>query len=128
MSRDGDRAGFDRAGFDCEGRGAGGTAEHDTDGTAERPRRRAAEIRAYPDGPFLVRGPVSIVDGDGRSISVRRAVVALCRCGRSRRQPLCDGTHTAAGFTCAGTAAAAGRTPTLGLRSEPCDGPSGRSD
>ena len=83
-------------------------------------RERPAEIRAYPDGPFLVRGPVTIVDGEGRSLSVRRSVVALCRCGRSRRQPLCDGTHTAAGFTCAGTASAASRTtPTLDLRSEP---------
>jgi CDGSH-type Zn-finger protein len=82
-------------------------------------RERPAEIRAYPDGPFLVRGPVTIVDGDGRSLSVRRAVVALCRCGRSRRQPLCDGTHTAAGFTCAGTAATGRTIPTLDLRSEP---------
>ena len=67
-------------------------------GGSPRPSRRA-EVRAYPDGPFLVRGPVTIVDGDGREIRVRRRVVALCRCGRSRRQPLCDGTHTAAGFT-----------------------------
>ena len=86
------------------------------------PPRRGAEFRAYPDGPFLVRGPVTIVDGDGRSIDVRRAVVALCRCGRSRRQPLCDGTHTAAGFTCAGTATATPATaPTrpVGVPDEP---------
>jgi CDGSH-type Zn-finger protein len=82
---------------------------------------RAAEIRAYPDGPFLVRGPVTIVDGDGRELHVRRRVVALCRCGRSRRQPLCDGTHTAAGFTCAGTPAVSGTTPTLDLRAAPRD-------
>ena len=80
---------------------------------------RGPEIRAYPDGPFLVRGPVTIVDGDGRELHVRRRVVALCRCGRSRRQPLCDGTHTAAGFTCAGTPAGTGTTPTLDLRATP---------
>lgn len=74
--------------------------------TARDPGARRAEIRAYPDGPFLVRGPVAIVDGDGREIDVRRRVVALCRCGRSRRQPLCDGTHTPAGFVCTGTATA----------------------
>lgn len=85
-------------------------------GDEARPPRRAAEIRAYPDGPFLVRGPVTIVDGDGRELHVRRRVVALCRCGRSRRQPLCDGTHTAAGFTCTGTPTANGATPTLDLR------------
>ncbi|HSL10889.1 MAG TPA: CDGSH iron-sulfur domain-containing protein [Actinomycetota bacterium] len=85
-------------------------------------RRRRAEIRAYPDGPFLVRGPVTIVDGDGSELVVRRRVVALCRCGRSRRQPLCDGTHTAAGFTCAGTPTANGSTPTLDLRPQPSGG------
>jgi len=65
--------------------------------------RGAAEIRTYPDGPFLVRGPVTIVDGAGNALELRRRVVALCRCGRSQRQPLCDGTHAAARFTCDGT-------------------------
>ena len=83
------------------------------------PTRRGAEIRAYPDGPFLVRGPVTIVDGDGRELHVRRRVVALCRCGLSRRQPLCDGTHTAAGFTCAGTAVGGAATRVVDLRAEP---------
>jgi len=30
-------------------------------------------------------------------VEVRRPVVPLCRCGRSRTQPLCDGTHEASG-------------------------------
>jgi CDGSH-type Zn-finger protein len=85
----------------------------------EAPARRGAEIRAYPDGPFLVRGPVTILDGDGRALIVRRRVVALCRCGRSRRQPICDGTHTAAGFSCSGTPTANGAARTLDLRAEP---------
>jgi CDGSH-type Zn-finger protein len=94
-------------------------------GGSPRPSR-GAEVRAYPDGPFLVRGPVTIVDGQGREIRVRRRVVALCRCGRSRRQPLCDGTHTAAGFTCAGTPAGSGAGRTLDLQVEADDdtGPS----
>ena len=52
-------------------------------------------ITAYRDGPFLVRGPVVVLDEDGRRIEVRRPVVPLCRCGRSRTQPLCDGAHEA---------------------------------
>jgi CDGSH-type Zn-finger protein len=50
-------------------------------------------ITPYRDGPLLVRGPVRIQDQDGREITVEREVVALCRCGKSRMRPLCDGTH-----------------------------------
>jgi CDGSH-type Zn-finger protein len=50
-------------------------------------------ITVYRDGPLLVRGPVRIQDQDGNEIVVDRRVVALCRCGKSRMRPLCDGTH-----------------------------------
>jgi CDGSH-type Zn-finger protein len=56
-----------------------------------------AEIRPYPEGPFLVRGPIRLLGEDGQEIEIRLRVVALCRCGRSRLQPLCDGTHAVAG-------------------------------
>jgi CDGSH-type Zn-finger protein len=55
-------------------------------------------ITPYRDGPLLVRGPVRIQDQDGREIVVERKIVALCRCGRSRARPLCDGTHKLVGF------------------------------
>jgi CDGSH-type Zn-finger protein len=55
-------------------------------------------ITAYRDGPLLVRGPVRLQDQEGREIVVQRQVVALCRCGRSRTRPLCDGTHKLVGF------------------------------
>ncbi len=42
---------------------------------------------------MLVSGAVSLVDKDGTELSVRRKVVAVCRCGRSRMAPLCDGSH-----------------------------------
>lgn len=50
-------------------------------------------ITPYRDGPLLVRGPVRIADQEGKEISIEREVVALCRCGKSRSRPLCDGTH-----------------------------------
>jgi CDGSH-type Zn-finger protein len=50
-------------------------------------------IRAYRDGPLLVRGPVVLEDEEAVPVDVRRAVIALCRCGRSRNAPLCDGSH-----------------------------------
>ncbi len=55
-------------------------------------------ITPYRDGPLLVRGPVRFRDQDGGEIVVERATVALCRCGKSRQRPLCDGTHKVIGF------------------------------
>jgi CDGSH-type Zn-finger protein len=53
-------------------------------------------ITAYRSGPYLVRGPVRVIDEDGNELTIRRAIVPLCRCGRSRTKPLCDGSHGAA--------------------------------
>jgi CDGSH-type Zn-finger protein len=50
-------------------------------------------ITPYRDGPLLVRGPIRLQDQEGNEILVEREVVALCRCGKSRSRPLCDGTH-----------------------------------
>jgi CDGSH-type Zn-finger protein len=50
-------------------------------------------ITPYRDGPLLVRGPFRIVDQEGREIETGREIVALCRCGKSRIRPFCDGTH-----------------------------------
>ena len=59
-------------------------------------------ITPYPDGPLLVRGDFTIVDMEGNEIEARRNTVALCRCGRSRMRPFCDGTHSATHFTAEG--------------------------
>ncbi len=58
-------------------------------------------ITAYQDGPYLVRGPFTILDQEGREIPTQRRTIALCRCGKSRLRPLCDGTHRAIGFRAA---------------------------
>jgi CDGSH-type Zn-finger protein len=60
--------------------------------------RVPTRITPYRNGPYLVRGPVVVVDQDGNEIEVKRQVVALCRCGRSQIRPFCDGTHKAIGF------------------------------
>ena len=52
-----------------------------------------ATITPYRDGPLLVRGPFRIVDQDGNEIEAGRDTVALCRCGKSRLRPFCDGSH-----------------------------------
>ncbi|MEA2313626.1 MAG: hypothetical protein QOI03_318 [Solirubrobacteraceae bacterium] len=50
-------------------------------------------ITPYRDGPYLLRGPFTLRDQDGVAIANSRRVVALCRCGKSRTRPFCDGTH-----------------------------------
>jgi CDGSH-type Zn-finger protein len=56
------------------------------------------KITPYRNGPYLVRGPFSMVDQEGNEIEIKRRVVALCRCGRSQTRPFCDGTHKAIRF------------------------------
>jgi CDGSH-type Zn-finger protein len=46
-----------------------------------------------------VRGPFRLTDQDGNEIEVRRETIALCRCGKSRIRPFCDGTHKTVRFS-----------------------------
>jgi CDGSH-type Zn-finger protein len=57
-----------------------------------------ARITAYRDGPLIVRGAFQLEDQEGNPIDAGRATIALCRCGKSRAKPFCDGTHRLAGF------------------------------
>lgn len=54
-----------------------------------------ATISVYPEGPALVRGRFRLRDELGNEIENRRSTIALCRCGKSRLHPICDGTHAA---------------------------------
>ena len=56
-------------------------------------------ITVRPNGPYRVRGPITLVDDDGNEFDLPETeTVALCRCGHSRTKPFCDGTHREAGF------------------------------
>jgi CDGSH-type Zn-finger protein len=59
------------------------------------------KITALDNGPYLVKGSVLILDADGNQFPVKRATVALCRCGGSMTKPFCDGTHSKIGFEAA---------------------------
>ena len=43
------------------------------------------KITALDNGPYLMRGPVVVVDAEGNEFPSRRETVPLCRCGGSRR-------------------------------------------
>jgi CDGSH-type Zn-finger protein len=64
--------------------------------------KRPTLITPYRDGPLLIRGPARLVDSGGQELQRRRDPIALCRCGKSRLRPLCDGTHRLVGFRAAG--------------------------
>jgi CDGSH-type Zn-finger protein len=65
-------------------------------------------ITPMENGPYIVRGPVTLLDADGNEYDVsERKTIALCRCGGSTTKPLCDGTHSKTGFEAAERAVAA---------------------
>ncbi|WP_432537688.1 CDGSH iron-sulfur domain-containing protein [Kineococcus arenarius] len=63
--------------------------------SSDQPAARTEEVTVTvcPGGPLLVRGPVTLLDGEGERLDPGRRTVALCRCGRSAEAPFCDGSH-----------------------------------
>ena len=56
-------------------------------------------ITVRNDGPYLVEGPVRLIDADGNEYDLAgKTRFSLCRCGGSTRKPFCDGTHSRIGF------------------------------
>ena len=55
-------------------------------------------IVVRPNGPYIVEGPLTVVDIEGREFRSERPRIALCRCGNSANKPFCDGTHQRIGF------------------------------
>lgn len=51
------------------------------------------QIRMVNGGPLLVKGPARIVDHEGKIVRECESMV-LCRCGRTKNPPFCDGTHS----------------------------------
>ena len=53
-------------------------------------------VALKPDGPIRVAGPAPLTYGAASVDHGDR--VSICRCGASRCQPLCDGSHKVVGF------------------------------
>jgi CDGSH-type Zn-finger protein len=62
-------------------------------GERHSPDHETVTITPYRDGPYLVRGSFVVQDQDGNEMPLQRRTIALCRCGKSRMRPFCDGTH-----------------------------------
>ena len=52
------------------------------------------QITVTATGPFLVKGPVELINDKGEVIEKKESF-ALCRCGHSKNKPFCDGSHKA---------------------------------
>ena len=58
-----------------------------------------ATITTRLNGPLLVKGPVKLIDHEGREYDLSgKETYALCRCGATNRRPFCDGTHKTCGW------------------------------
>jgi CDGSH-type Zn-finger protein len=53
--------------------------------------------QAEVSGPLWLKGGVKLVSADGINYEKRNRVT-LCRCGKSKNKPFCDGSHIRAGF------------------------------
>ena len=55
-------------------------------------------IKVFKNGPYEVKGKISLVDGEKKDFTLSEEPIYLCRCGQSANTPFCDGTHTKVGF------------------------------
>ena len=73
-----------------------GKLGYEVDGVAVEPDLPQA-ISATTDGPLWVTGGIPVTMSNGQTLEVRNRVT-LCRCGKSKIKPFCDGSHAEAGF------------------------------
>lgn len=55
-------------------------------------------IKVFNNGPYEVKGPVTLVDANRGEFKLSEDPIYLCRCGQSKSKPFCDGTHKTCGF------------------------------
>lgn len=55
-------------------------------------------ITPLTNGPYVISGPVKLLNPGGTEVEVKQEKIALCRCGASASKPFCDGTHQRVNF------------------------------
>lgn len=61
------------------------------------PQAEKVSFSIMRNGPILAEGNLSVVMEDGTEREIK-SITSFCRCGLSRTQPFCDGTHNKEGF------------------------------
>lgn len=54
-------------------------------------------VKPLKNGPLYVTGNLEVCAASGRLVK-HASKTALCRCGKSKNKPFCDGTHKSIGF------------------------------
>lgn len=52
-----------------------------------------AEIEVIPEGPIRIKGNIILSDVRRDIFESPEGEIYLCRCGRSKNKPYCDGSH-----------------------------------
>lgn len=65
--------------------------------TMEKKENEYTKVKVHHAGPLFIAGCVEVEKGDGAKEKTCDGA-AFCRCGGSKNQPYCDGTHIKTGF------------------------------
>ena len=61
--------------------------------------QKLISISTSTNGPLIVKNIKQLVEANGNIFTLAKSVNALCRCGKSKSKPFCDGTHGKFGWT-----------------------------
>jgi hypothetical protein len=74
-----------------------GALSYTRDGKLHKDYDREPGIIVFKDGPYDVVGNIDFVDPDENKPECKEHY-ALCRCGKSKNKPFCNGQHWDVGF------------------------------
>lgn len=57
---------------------------------------KEVKVTVMKGGPAIINGGIKlIIEGEEKTVS---GTTAICRCGQTKNNPFCDGTHAQVGF------------------------------
>jgi len=71
--------------------------QKDTAMKEQEEKTNEVKVQVIQGGPLIIHSNVEVTESNGEIVH-QIAGVAFCRCGQSRNQPYCDGTHERIGF------------------------------